>query len=525
MSRYANFTREQLIARLEALDPPPPEPSSPSSNPPVPGPSTKKQKVPRPFHFPSRPTRHIALLIAYHGWPYSGLAMQAPSSSTSNAPASASAQSDSVPDPAGCRIEPNTVESELLRALERTRLIEAGKGWEGCGYGRCGRTDRGVSGEGQVVDLWVRSVRRVGDGGEELGNGWREAVEPPVRKSVMANGEEPRKQSGKPPKEAVKTEPPGELAYPRILNSVLPPTIRVLAWSPVSPSFSSRFSCLSRHYKYTFHRHPRLDLDLVRKGAERLIGEYDFRNFCRLDGSKQILNHSRRVLRTWLQYEGELLVFNLIGSAFLWHQVRHIVAILFLIGSRLEPPSLVSELLDVERCPSKPTYQMAHPLPLTLYECAYGDTEPDWRISGYDGVLSSLSSEEKRESAPEELGMRCALERQLEEASQEAEIRAWQVGGGLRRLREVFGRAEQEETAETLGRVEKLGRAEKVGKAEKVLSYPVGGGEVVSTGKYQRIMERTRGEMPEEVNRRWREKKGQKGGKERVGGDQDVEME
>ena len=43
-----------------------------------------------------------------------------------------------------------------------------------------------------------------------------------------------------------------ELPYIVMLNNTLPSDIRVLSWSPVDTSFSARFSCLQRTYKYFF---------------------------------------------------------------------------------------------------------------------------------------------------------------------------------------------------------------------------------------------------------------------------------
>ena len=45
-----------------------------------------------------------------------------------------------------------------------------------------------------------------------------------------------------------------ELDYPKLLNRVLPPDIRVLAWCPAPPNFSARFDCKQRTYKYYFPR-------------------------------------------------------------------------------------------------------------------------------------------------------------------------------------------------------------------------------------------------------------------------------
>ena len=451
-----------------------------------PGRKLKQAKPAKAFNFYSYPTRHIALLLSYHGWPYSGLAIQSL-----------------------CQDDYPTVEGELLRALEKAKLIEGGQGWDGCEFSRCGRTDRGVSGAGQVVNLWVRSTRR-----KEAVSGpddsWREARNPPMPKIPEAHGEEVAAASagdvamdtngvngnGVDVRPVVKTSI--ELPYVKILNSHLPPSIRILAWSPVSPSFDSRFSCSFRHYKYAFHRSPSpgvppLDLDQMRAAADLLIGEHDFRNFCKLDGSKQIENHSRRVLKAYFD-EAEagtegMVVFNLIGTAFLWHQVRHILAVLFLVGARLERPEVINELLDAENMPRRPLYMMAQALPLRLHECGYKDGELDWRTGSYDGYMDTITEAE----ADEERTARIKVEKELDAARQDSEIRTWQISSALGRFGEVFGTSA-------------LSKRENAS-SEKMV-YPLGGGEMVEGRKYKPLKELPQGDLVEDVNRRWREGKG-----------------
>lgn len=465
MSKYAELSREELIARLEAID--------------TPGASTSRQTLPpkslprdefmrngrarleKLFDFPLHPTRHVALMLTYHGWPYSGLAIQAIQ------------REKTIP----------TVEGELLKALEKVHLIEHGKGFEGCFYSRCGRTDRGVSGEGQVVNLYVRSQRTGG-------RGWKAAERQAgtTQEHISTETEdEPNPKPIKPKKEAQY-----EFSYPRLLNGVLPPSIRVVAWAPVDEDFDSRYSCTYRHYKYPFHLDDSLDLSLMREAAQSFIGTYDFRNFCKLDGSKQIENHARTVVKAYFdETEADgMVVFNLIGTAFLWHQVRHIIASLFLVGRRLEEVGLIKQLLDTDKEPAKPAYHMGDPLPLTLHECGY--PEPlDWRIGGYDGPFNSLSPEEKKPIWLKAMAGRDKLEREFIANKQHAELRAWQVAGGLRTLQKIMP---EEEGADMEG----------------IISYPIGGGEVVLTARYKKVMERQRGDEPSVVNRKWLQNKERK---------------
>ncbi|WWC69874.1 tRNA pseudouridine(38-40) synthase [Kwoniella pini CBS 10737] len=461
------------------------------------------RKNDKPFNFNSYPTRHIALMISYYGWPYCGLALQPPLPGMPNV---------------------QTVESELLKALEKTKLIEVGKGLEGCGYSRCGRTDRGVSGEGQVVNLWVRSLRTPNDGGEELPLeiGYKEPKEPINMVSKLevdddddGESEESKKKLNK-SKEKVDNSKISEYPYPKLLNGVLPPSIRILAWSPLKEEFDSRFSCLYRHYKYAFHLKTTplskpLNLELMRKASNYLIGENDHRNFCKLDGSKQINNHKRTILKAYFENEinenneerideNKKIIFNLIGTAFLWHQVRHIISILFLIGSELEKPEIIKDLLNVNKFPSKPLYNMGDGLPLTLHECSYEKILLDWRFSGYDGNWKNLSIEKKNELYKFAMNGRESFERNLLNLSQQAELKSWQINGSLRKLHQIYG---------GLNTLQK--------DKENQIIYPLGGGEINISHQYTKLENRHRGETPQVVNEKWRIAKGRTGLKGKKG--------
>jgi len=342
----------------------------------------------KPFDFSLHPQRKIALRFTYAGWEYGGLAYQA----------------GPTPLP--------TVEGVLFDALVQTRLVDGAKGFEGCEWERCGRTDRGVSGAGNVVSLWVRSaipqdtLAREGDIDGPLSSS--DSQETPSSEAIPTTSVMKR-----------------ELRYISVLNRVLPPTIRILAWSPVVPTFSSRFACKYRHYKYFFHSR-NLDIPRMQDAASRLMGEHDFRNLCKLDASKQITNFRRTILQATIspaRLEGKadldrIWVFDLKGTAFLYNQVRHIVAVLFLIGAGLEHPSLITALVNVDRenpyppfkegegippiVDRKPECQMADGLPLVLWDCAYSDEDVQWQVdegdeedgnaSGAGGVYGRLRS-------------------------------------------------------------------------------------------------------------------------------------
>ncbi|EEF35272.1 pseudouridylate synthase, putative [Ricinus communis] len=237
-----------------------------------------------------------------------------------------------------------TVESEIFKALERTRLLIGDK--KEIQYSRCGRTDKGVSAVGQVIALLLRSkVKDI----DEIGKVFGET--------------------------ASQKHSEGEIDYVRVLNRVLPNDIRIIGWCPVPNDFSARFSCLSREYKY-FFRGDNLNLLAMESAGKKFIGEHDFRNFCKMD-AMNVHNYRRNITSFEIspcheRYEGnQLFAIKIRGSAFLWHQVRCMVAVLFMIGQGLESPDVIDVLLDTVRTPRKPQYPMAPEIPLVLHSCDF----------------------------------------------------------------------------------------------------------------------------------------------------------
>ena len=275
----------------------------------------------RPFDFSNYPTKHVALKIAYFGWNYNGFASQ-----ISYKPLKDMENEKEEEGLVDRSVGVTTVEDVLFAALLKTRLVDNPRK---CNYSRCGRTDSGVSSTGQVVALTVRSSAKKGSS---------ESFDIPIC---------------------------------QMLNRTLPKEIRVLGWSRVPDEFNARFDCAGREYKYFFSGLG-LDILAMRKAAEMLVGIHDFRNFCRKDPSREIINYMRQIYNTEIVEEGEgMYHFRIHGSAFLYHQVRCTMEILFLVGRGLEPPEVVSYMLDLERCTERPKYELASEIPLVLIKCHY----------------------------------------------------------------------------------------------------------------------------------------------------------
>ena len=70
-----------------------------------------------------------------------------------------------------------------------------------------------------------------------------------------------------------------------------------------------------------------------------------------------------------------LYYIEVVGRAFLWHQIRCVAGLLFLVGRGAETPDTIKELLNITKYPARPQYNMASEDPLILYHCSFGEEE------------------------------------------------------------------------------------------------------------------------------------------------------
>ena len=85
----------------------------------------------------------------------------------------------------------------------------------------------------------------------------------------------------------------------------------------------------------------------------------------------------------------DMCCLTIVGKAFLWHQIRCIVSVLFRVASGRDPETVVRDLLDIEAHPARPQYSMASEIPLNLFQCDYENHELDWQYDS-EAVLVSL---------------------------------------------------------------------------------------------------------------------------------------
>ena len=144
-------------------------------------------------------------------------------------------------------------------------------------------------------------------------------------------------------------------------NSLLPKDIRFIWAQKVNNNFHSRFSAISRTYRYIIRnssfpsalnrsRHlwikEDLDLQSMRRASSYLIGDRDFTSF--RSSSCESKTSIRNIYSIKIKKKGELVLIDLTANAFLLNMVRIIVGTLLEVGRKKITPKKVKLILDAK---------------------------------------------------------------------------------------------------------------------------------------------------------------------------------
>ncbi|TPX41843.1 hypothetical protein SeMB42_g05389 [Synchytrium endobioticum] len=295
----------------------------------------------RPFSFASRTKRHIALLLAYNGAEYRGLARQ----------------------PRYL----NTVEERLIQAMVLSRLIPPEITTHQTAMTRAGRTDKGVSSVGNVLSVWLRSNQ---DADVKRG------IVPFDDATTSMNDEQ-----NLPSNTASSSVDKPELPYVLMLNQHLPSTIRVLAYSCVPPIFSARKDAISRTYEYTLPSHG-INLVRLEAASRRFIGTHDFSYFTEWakDSRSYIRTMSSISFRKEQYGSTGMIVVTITAPSFVWHQIRAMMTVLVRVAQGLEHEDVITKMLMKEGCKPgfRPLFGLAAPMPLVLTNVEYPPGLLNW---------------------------------------------------------------------------------------------------------------------------------------------------
>ena len=132
----------------------------------------------------------------------------------------------------------------------------------------------------------------------------------------------------------------------RALNSVLPPTIRVMRCKHAAKSFHARFSAKGKVYRYrvwcgevlspfehgrVWHITRRVDVDLVKAAAAVLIGEHDFAGFAANLGKTET-DTRRKITAVTVRQRAELIEIEFSADGFLYRMARMLTGALIDCG-------------------------------------------------------------------------------------------------------------------------------------------------------------------------------------------------
>ena len=177
-----------------------------------------------------------------------------------------------------------------------------------------------------------------------------------------------------------------ELSMParRLMSSLVALTpddisIRTLYRAPAG--FSARFDAEARHYRYRvacgptrpvmgwdhtwwLRTVPELDVGAMNAAARALVGEHDFRSFCKASSAELLIADGRSTSRylsdvsvgEMVEAGERLIVFDVAGNAFLHNMVRAIVGTLVEVGRGHRPVAWVADVLAAcDRSAAGPT--------------------------------------------------------------------------------------------------------------------------------------------------------------------------
>jgi tRNA pseudouridine38-40 synthase len=166
------------------------------------------------------------------------------------------------------------------------------------------------------------------------------------------------------------------------INDRLPPDICIINVEPAESNFHARHDAVARSYiyqisqrrtafgkKYVWWIKDQLSVELMNNAAAQFIGLKDFKNFT--DKEQEQASTKTRILHAEVLDFGDLIIFHVIGSHFLWKQVRRMAGVLVEVGrGKLSPADVAPFFKGSTDIPAKLT---APPSGLFLEKIYYDD--------------------------------------------------------------------------------------------------------------------------------------------------------
>ncbi len=151
------------------------------------------------------------------------------------------------------------------------------------------------------------------------------------------------------------------------INDRLPPDICILNVEEAHPKFHARHDAVARSYIYQISRRRTafgkkfvwwikdpLDISLMNAAAEYFTGLKDYRYFT--DPDQEQTSTKVEILHAKVYEHGDMLLFYVVGTHFLWKQVRRMTGVVVEAGrGKLNPDEVASFFRIITDIPAKLT--------------------------------------------------------------------------------------------------------------------------------------------------------------------------
>lgn len=146
---------------------------------------------------------------------------------------------------------------------------------------------------------------------------------------------------------------------PKVINYHLPDDVSIVDAKFVEEGFSARFDAKSKVYKYVIYNHRnraavyddysykfphKLDIELMQKATEGIIGTHDFTSFMGRDSI--VKDGIRTIYSIDVERKGDFVEITFHGKSFLRNMIRIIAGTLCDIGRGKLPVDFLSDSLD-----------------------------------------------------------------------------------------------------------------------------------------------------------------------------------
>lgn len=141
------------------------------------------------------------------------------------------------------------------------------------------------------------------------------------------------------------------------INDRLPPDISIINVEEANPKFHARYDATARSYIYQISRRrtafgkkyvwwikDQLDADAMNEAVKYFTGLKDYRNFT--DPEHEQTSTKVEIMHAKVSEFGDMLVFHVIGSHFLWKQVRRMTGVIAEVGRGKMKPEEVGKLFS-----------------------------------------------------------------------------------------------------------------------------------------------------------------------------------